>query len=139
MDSVAERRDMGCVQLLRQRNSKVLARQHILGIPAVDRVSGEGGMVAEVLHFMLAEKAVAVGAAHPGDAHTRAHRQSCAVARNDLSHNLMAQYQVFAQRGQVSLGDVQVSPAHATCKHTQQHLSGLDLWARNVSNPQMDS
>ena len=70
-----QRRHMQIVQPGRQRENEIRARQGVLGVSAVDRISGERRMIAQVFHAVTAVPALPVHAPDPGDAGTASQRQ----------------------------------------------------------------
>ena len=59
---------MHIVQTLRERKREVGARQCILGVASIDRVSSKRRVVAQILHAVVAVPAIPIDAADPGDA-----------------------------------------------------------------------
>src|SRR5208282_3826350 len=69
-----ERCEMRSVQPIGQRHDKVAANGSVFRIAAVHRITSKHRMIAEVLHRVAAKPAIAVHAAHPGDAYTGPYR-----------------------------------------------------------------
>jgi hypothetical protein len=76
--------------------------------------------------------AVAVHAAHPGNAHARADRRFLTLACDDFANNLVAGNQLRPQRRQVVFHDVQIGAAHATGEDAKEEMAGDELRARNI-------
>jgi hypothetical protein len=109
-------------------------------------------MVAEVFHVATTVGAGAIGAAHPGDSDAQAalylRRASfdradggvrpyvaCGgrkVSGDDLAYDLVAGNDPRVQRGQFTLGDVQIGAADATCKHFEKHVTRLRIGHRHI-------
>jgi hypothetical protein len=68
---------------------EITAGQCIFGIPAVDRISSEGGRIAKVLETPLAIPTLSVRASDPGNTYTRAHRKLIGSSVHDFADNLM--------------------------------------------------
>src|SRR5581483_419049 len=97
-----------------QREAESRVGDGVLGVAAVDVISGEAGAVAQVLAIGKAEAAVSAGPAQPGNAYAIADREA-AHAMADLGHlpgDLMAQYQRQLRIGQLAVEDVEVGAAH---------------------------
>ncbi len=103
-----------------------------LGVAAVDRVAGEDGVVAEVLHAVTAEPAIAVNAADPGDAGARADGQVCGCAFNDFADDLMAGDDARVEGRKIALDDVEIGAADAAGDDFEENFAGLRLGARDV-------
>jgi len=84
-------------------------------------------MIAEVLHVMAAEPAIAVDPAHPGDADARSKQEVCGCAFHHLANDLMAGNEVRLDGREVAFDDVEIGAADATGNHFEQHLAGLRL------------
>jgi hypothetical protein len=134
-DARAEQRgDVGIVEARRQWNGEIGANRHILRIAAVHRVAGKYGMIAEVLHLVAAEPAIAVHAAHPGDAHARSDGQVRGCAFHHFADDLMAGNNARPDGRQIAFDDVEIGAADATGDDFEQYLSGLRLRPGNVLN-----
>src|SRR5207248_1557798 len=70
--SAQQRGHVDSVEAFRHGIGEIGAARRVFGIPSIDCVAGEDGMLAEVLHGVRAVPAVAVDAADPGDAGARA-------------------------------------------------------------------
>jgi hypothetical protein len=82
-------------------------------------------MIAEVLHVVAAEPAIAVYSAHPEDADARSHGQIRGCAFNQLADDLMAGDDTRQDWREVAFNDVQICAADATSEHLEQNVSGL--------------
>src|SRR5437899_2849194 len=56
-----QRRDLCAIEAGGKGKCEVVADQNVFGVAAVDGVSGEGGVVAEVLHSVAAVPTIAIG------------------------------------------------------------------------------
>ena len=122
-----------CVSQVRgQRESKVRAHKDVFGIATAYTVSGENRLVAKILHAVMAVPAIAIDAAHPGNADTRSQRQFMGRAFDYFSYDLMAGNEARPKRRKISFDDVKVSATHSASDDPQQHMSRFELWTRNI-------
>jgi hypothetical protein len=71
-DSGAQQgRGMKIVKLCREWKNKIRASECILGVSAIHGISGERGVIAQILPPAPAIRAATIHAAHPGNADTR--------------------------------------------------------------------
>ena len=98
-----------------------------MGIAAVDRVAGEDGAVAEVLHVVAAEPAIAVDAADPRNAYARAGGEGCGCAFHHFADDLMAGNDARVQGRKVALDDVEIGAADAAGDDLEQNFAGLRI------------
>jgi hypothetical protein len=110
---------MCVIQARGQRKSEVRAHKNILGIATIHGVTGEDRVVAEILHAVMAVPAIAIDAAHPGNADARSHWQLQGRAFDYFSHDLMAGNQARSKRWKISFNDVKVSPTHSASDDPQ--------------------
>jgi hypothetical protein len=90
-DTGAQQRSNVCViQARRQPKYEVCACENILGVATIHHITGENRLVAEILKAVMAVPAIAIDAAHPGNADARSHWQLWGRAFNYFSHDLMA-------------------------------------------------
>jgi hypothetical protein len=89
-------------------------------------------VVAEILHAVIAVPAIAVDAAHPGNADARSHWQFVGRAVDYFSDDLMARNKTWPKRWKISFDDVKVSPTHSASDDPQQHVSHFEPWTRNI-------
>ena len=82
-------------------------------------------MIAEVLHIMAAEPAIAVDPAHPGDAHTCSDGEGRSCAVHHLTNDLMAWDDARLNCREVTFDDVEIGSADATGDDLEQHFSWL--------------
>jgi hypothetical protein len=75
--------------------------------------------------------AIAIHAAHPGDAYSRSHRQLGSCTLDHLSDNLVAGHELLFDLRQVALNDVQVCATDPASNHTEQDMPGFKLWPWN--------
>ena len=61
---------MCVVQARGQRENEVRAHKNIFGIATIHGVSRESRLVAEILHAMMAKRAIAIHASHPRNTNT---------------------------------------------------------------------
>ncbi len=115
-----------------KRVDEIGAHRGELGVAAVDGVAGEDGMVAEVLHVVAAEPAIAVDAADPGDADARACGEHRGCAFDNFADDLMAGDDAWMERREIALDDVEVSAADAAGEDLEEQFAGLRLRARDV-------
>ena len=108
---------MSGVEPWRQGNGKICADCGELGVASIDRVSGEGWMIAEVFHVVLAIPAIAVDAAHPGDADSGAERKIFCGSGDNFADDLMSGNQARAQSWEIAFDDVKIGAADATGDH----------------------
>ena len=120
-----QRRGVDGVEAGGQRVGEVGAGEGVLGVAAVDGVAGEDGVVAEVLHAVAAEPAVAVDAADPGDADARAERKLGGGAVDDFADDLMAGDDARVERRKVALDDVEVGAADAAGEDAEEDVAGV--------------
>lgn len=123
---------MCVIQARGQRKNEVCAHENILGVATIHGISGENRLVAEILHAVMAVPAIAIDAAHPGNADARSHWQLLGRAFDYFSHDLMAGNKARSKPREVSFDDMKVSPTHSASDDPQQHMSHLELWTRNV-------
>jgi hypothetical protein len=76
---------MCVIQVWGQRECKVRAHKDVFGIATVYTVSGENRLVAKILHAVMAVPAIAIDAAHPGNADTPGSSTSLANDAQTLS------------------------------------------------------
>jgi hypothetical protein len=88
-------------------------------------------VVAEVLHAVAAEPAVAVNTADPGDADARAGREGCGCAFNNFADDLMAGDDARVQGLEIALDDVKIGAADTAGEDFEQHFAGLWFRTRN--------
>ena len=100
---------MCVIQARGQRKYEVCACENILGIATIHGISGENRLVAEILHAVMAVPAIAIDAAHPGNADTRSQRQFLGRAFDYFSHDLMAGNEARSKRRKISFDDMKVS------------------------------
>jgi hypothetical protein len=91
-------------------------------------------MIAEILHLVLAEPAIAVHAAHPGDTHASSDGQFRGWRFHHFADNLMTGNNARADRRKIPLYDVEICPADAAGADFEQYLSGPRLRPGNVLN-----
>jgi hypothetical protein len=91
-------------------------------------------MIAKILHLMLAEPAVAIGAAHPGDTHARSYRHCVGSPFHYFSNDLVSWDQVSPEHRQIAFDNVEVGTTDTARDHPQQNMSRLKLRARNILN-----
>ena len=115
------------IETVGERVGKISADGSELGVAAVDRVAGEDGMVAEVLHVVTAKPAVAVDAADPGDADAHADGRGCGCAFNDFADNLMAGDDARMEGRKVALDDVEIGAADAAGDDFEEDFARLRL------------
>ncbi len=118
----------------RKRKDKIGARQRILGIAAVDRVSGECGGITKIFETAPAIAAASVGAAQPGHPDTCANGQLCCVPAGHDTDDLMARDQPFPPWRQFAFHDVQVSPAKPAGANPQKNVAGFGHRLRHINN-----
>src|ERR1019366_5929563 len=70
-----ERRGVRVIQILRQRENKIIAREGILSVASIHAVTSEGGQIAEIFLAAAAIAARAIRAADPGYAHPCSQRE----------------------------------------------------------------
>ena len=115
-----------------QLKNEVRARKNILGVAAIHGVTGEDRVVAEILHAVIAVPAIAVDAAHPGNADARSHWQFVGRAVDYFSDDLMARNKTWPKRWKISFDDVKVSPTHSACDDPKQKMPGFELWTWDI-------
>jgi hypothetical protein len=127
--------DVNVIQAGGQREGEVCARQGVLGVASIDRISRKDRPIAEIFHPVAAVPAIAIDTANPGDTGTGSQRQLGRRASGHLSHDLMAGDKVRANRRQIPFGDVQVSTANPARQNPKQHISRLGLRTGNLLDP----
>jgi hypothetical protein len=80
-------------------------------------------MIAEVFHLVLAEPAIAVYPAHPGDAYARSDGQVNGCGLDHFADNLMAGNYARADGRKIALYDVKVGAADAAGMDFEQDFS----------------
>jgi len=127
------------VEACGQWKGEVRARENILGIASVYRVSSKRWPVTQIFHSVTAVPAISVDAAHPGDPDPRSQRQLRGRAFDYLSYDLVAGNEPWLNRRQISLNNVQVGTTDPAGNYPKQHISGLELGARDVHDLQEGS
>ena len=125
---------MYVIQTSGQRESEIGAHEDILGIASIHRVSRKGGPIAQVFHAVMTVPAIAIDAAHPGNADPRSERQLRGRAFDHFAHDLMTGNELRSEWRQISFNDVQVSATDSAGNHPQQNMSGFELWTGDVLN-----
>ena len=123
---------MGTVGTVRQGDREISAHGHIFRITAVYGVAGECGCVAEVLHAVRAEPAIAIDAAHPGDTNASSDGQIGGSAFCHFADNLMAGNNARLDGREIAFDDVEIGAANAAGKDFEQDVSGLGLRPRDI-------
>jgi hypothetical protein len=123
--------DLGGGHVGRERKGEVCADRCVLGITAVDGVSGKDRAVAEVLHRMAAIPAIAIDAADPGDAGAGAEREFWSGSVDDFADDLVAGDDAGMDWRKVAFNDVQVSAADSAGEDFEENMAGLRLEAGN--------
>src|ERR1035438_7527885 len=90
----------------RQRKCEVRAHEGIFGIATIHGISGEGRVIAEILHSMTAVPAFAIYATHPGNTDSRSQRQLRRLPVNHLSDDLMARNELLSDWRKISFDDM---------------------------------
>ena len=96
-------------------------------------------MIAEVLHIVAAEPAIAVYPAHPGDAHARSDGQLRGCASDHFADYLMARNDARANGLKIAFDDMEIGAADATGMDFEQDFSGARLWPGNILHRQQAS
>jgi hypothetical protein len=78
--------------------------------------------------------ATPIHTADPGDSGPAFQRQLCSRTAGHFTHNLVTGNEPRANRRQISFGNVQVGPANATRKNSQQQIAGLRFRTGNLLN-----
>jgi hypothetical protein len=92
----------------------------VLGVPAVEMISGEAGSIAEILFAAQTELALPACVAEPWDAEPRAERHADTVASSDdFADDLVARNERCAEKRQVAVDDMQIGAAYAARMDTQ--------------------
>jgi hypothetical protein len=78
--------------------------------------------------------ATPIHAADPGNPGPASQRQLCSRTVGHFAHNLVTGNEPWANRRQISFGNVQVRPANPARKNSQQHIAGLRLRTGNLLN-----
>jgi hypothetical protein len=81
--------DVDVIQTSGQRKREICARQRILGVASIHRVSRKDRLIAEIFHPVVTVPAIAVYAANPGHTGTGSQRQLGRRSSGHLSHDLM--------------------------------------------------
>jgi hypothetical protein len=123
---------MDIIQSGRQGINEVPSHCHEFSVAAVHRISRERRLVAQILHFVTTEPAIAVDAAHPGNADARSDRQVRGRALDDFSDDLMTRGKPRPQRRQIPFDDMQVGATNSASQHSQQHMPGFDFRTRDI-------
>jgi hypothetical protein len=120
------------VERVREEHREVLRHQHRVGVPAVDRPSGEFGRHTEVLLAAPAELADPTGAVEPGDTDARAEVEAGAprTERVDHADHLMARHDREATEFEVALDHVEIGATARTRVHAHPHLTSTRLRLR---------
>ena len=121
-------------KLLRDGVDKVFGRNSILRVAAIHGIAGEGGVVAKIFRAGAAEFTCAVGVMQPGNPHACAERKPACTGTEFLDHAndlVPRDYGRFPRR-EFPFNDVQVGPAYAAIRNTDQYLPIRWLWSGNV-------
>ena len=112
------------------RKAESRVGNRVLGVPTVDVVAGESGVVAEILAPRRAVDARAARPAEPGDAHaiSDAHRLHLSPGCDRFSNNLVTGNEWQLGMGQLAVDDVQVGPAEGAGADSDEDLAGARLW-----------
>jgi hypothetical protein len=124
--------NVGIVQPRRQWDREVGANRRIICVAAVHRITCKCGTVAEILHVVTAEPAIAVYPTHPGDADACSNGQIRRCAIHYFADDLMPGDNARPDWRQVALDDVEIGAADATGHDFEQYLSGFRLWLRQI-------
>src|SRR5439155_26671376 len=109
------------------RQAVALVSDRQARVSAVDLVPGESRPVAEVLASRAAVFANAAGPAQPGNADPRPFREARA-ARLDDADDLVSEHERQLRIVELTVGDVQIRPAHAAGADAEEDLPRL--WIR---------
>ena len=130
-----ERRGLEILVTLGDGEAEPLVRDDALGVAAVQVVSGEAGLVAQVLTAGAAVAAGAVRPPEPRHADARARHESLS-ATLDRADDLVPDDERELRIGKLAVDDVQVGPADPADVHTDEHLSRAGLRLGELSRAQ---
>jgi hypothetical protein len=91
-------------------------------------------MIAQVLHVVATEPAIAVDPTHPGNANARSNGQFRGCALYHLADDLMTGDDARLNGRKIAFDDVEIGAADATRDDLEQYVSGLPLRLREILN-----
>src|ERR1700730_10772079 len=117
-----------------KRINKILRRNDVFRVAAIDAIAGERRMVTKIFLAALAVLANSIRVMQPRNANPRAdHVAACACSLFlDDADNLMSRYDRRLPRGQFSLDHMQIGAAYAANVHSNQHLAFSGVRHRHV-------
>src|ERR1039458_5280743 len=122
---------MQVVEPRRKWKDEIGPSEHIFRITTVDRIAGEDGRIAKVLHASAAIPASAVGAANPRNSYASAGRKVRSGAFHDVADDLMSGNQALPPPRKFPLHNMQVGTANPASADLQQNMARLQRGARN--------
>src|SRR5579883_2714762 len=110
---------------LRNGIDKILARDGVFGIAAIDGVAGEGRVIAEIFRAGTTILASAISAVQPGDSDARSFFEAASVRPIFLDHadDLMAGNHGRLARRQFALDNVQVRAANSAGVNANENFT----------------
>src|SRR5579863_7927262 len=108
----------------RKGNGEVGANGSEFGIASVTAVARENRPIAEVLHLVAAEPAIAVDAAHPRNAGSDSDRQVRCVTCDNFADDLVAGDQLRLEGRKVAFDDVKIGATDTAGQDLEQDLAG---------------
>jgi len=130
--SAQQRRGIEIVEGVGKAVDEVRAGERVLGVASVDRISGEGGSVAQIFESSFAIGAGSVHATEPGYSNPGAERQIGGGSFNDLAYDLMTGDQRAAERCEFAFNDMEVGPADSAGADAQKNLPRFQAWLRDL-------
>ncbi len=118
-----ERRCLHIAVSIRQVKAKPCVGGCILGVTAIDGVTGETRVVAEIFPMRSAVRALAIGPAQPGNAHAIANLKFWIRLLADLlntPYDLVAGDQRQLRFGQLAINHVKICATHGAGRNPHQ-------------------
>jgi hypothetical protein len=116
----------------RKRNGEVRPDEDVLGIPAIDRIAGKSRRLAQVLHLVPTEPAIAIDSTHPAHADATCERKTLGCPVDYFTHDLVSWYELRHQSWQISLYDMEVSSTDSARNYTQEHVPRFEVGLRDL-------
>jgi hypothetical protein len=123
---------MDIIDLRRKSDGKIRPNQDVLGVPAIDGVAGEGWPVAEVLHVVCTEPAIAINPTHPTHTHSAPEGKILGFTANHLTHYLVTRDELGHSSWQISFNDMQIGSTDSAGKHTKEQVSPYEVRLRDL-------
>jgi hypothetical protein len=81
---------MHIIDARRKRNGEVRPDEDVLRIPTIDRIARKGRLLAQVLHLVPTEPAIAIDSTHPAHADATCERKTLGCPVDYFTHDLVS-------------------------------------------------